>query len=509
MDAVLHRPGSALAALLLAQVFLYWGTAILTQMNLHFDAVEMLVWGREWRLTYWKHPPLPAWVMQAMFVATGERPWAVTVTGPLFVAATFWAVWALARRILPARQAFLAVMPLVGIAYYGFTSVEFNHNVVQYPFFALVPLLLHRALRGGGAGDWALLGAVAGASIYAKYSVVPLLLAVGLFVVIDRQARASLRGLGPWLAAAVAAGVAAPHLLAVAANGFGTLHTPALNAPTARHWWQHAAFPVGWVGAQLFNCAGGILVAALLRAWPEPAGRAGGKGAVDPFDRRLVLWMLLAPAAIALVYSAVSGQMLHPMWGATFFPLLGLGGLVLMPRAPSRRAVAAATALAAVLFAANLLGYAGRNLFEPLYSGRGMRPQYPGPALAVGFERAWAEKYGDRPIPTLVGGHWAAGNIMIYGRARPPVLIDARPERSPWIDPESLTRDGAVFVWVMQAPEATRDSVDWWMQPWFDSICVQGVVEAPWQTWIDLPPVRLGWATFGPLCDKPPVFPPQ
>jgi 4-amino-4-deoxy-L-arabinose transferase-like glycosyltransferase len=488
--------------------------ALLTQLNLPLDAVEMLTWGREWQLAYWKHPPLPAWILDLLYRLGGGSHAVLYLASPLAVALTFWAVWRLGRRILPAPLAALAVLPLVGLAYYGFTAPEFNHNVVQYPFFALVPLLLHRAVTGarppgragGRTADWLLLGLVGGLAVYAKYSTAPLLLAAALLLLCHPLGWRALAGRGPWLALGAFLLVAAPHGLALWSLDFLPLQTPTMRAAQASGWLERLWFPLWFLAGQLLNCLGGllVLVALALPGRAEAGGVEAGLG--DPrsalgFDRLFVLWMLGVPLAIVLGYSLLAGQELETMWGSPYFALLGLAGLLLLPRAPSRRGVLAALGLGGLLALAGLGGYAGKNLFEPLTSGHGMRAQFPGPALARSLEAHWSGLSGGAPLPTLVGSFWLAGNAAAYGEQRPPVFIEGRPERSPWVDLDGLASEGALFLWQVEEEGREPD----WLAPWDASLCRQGAFLLPWQSWIELPPVRIAWATYGgSICDRPP-----
>lgn len=510
------RPERAFLTVLALFTAAWWLAALLTQRNLPLDAIEMLTWGREWRLAYWKHPPLPAWILDLLYRIGGGRHAVLYLASPLAVALTFWAVWRLGHRIVPAPLAALAVLPLVGLAYYGFTAPEFNHNVVQYPFFALVPLLLHRALTGarpperagGRLSDWLLLGLVGGLAVYAKYSTAPLLLAAALLLLCHPLGWRALAGRGPWLALGAFVVIAAPHGVALWGLDFQPLQTPAMRADQATGWGERLWFPLWFLAGQLLNCLGGLLVLAAL-ALPGRAGAGGVEaGLGNPrsalrFDRLFVVWMLGVPLAIVLGYSLLAGQELETMWGSPYFALLGLAGLLLLPAAPSRRGVLAALGLAGLLVLAGLAGYGGKNLFEPLTSGRGMRAQFPGPALADALANDWARLSGDAPLPTLVGSFWLAGNAAVYGEQRPPVFIEGRTERSPWIDPEDLASEGALFLW--QVEEGGEGRQPDWLADWEGSLCRQGELLLPWQSWIELPPARIAWATYGgQTCDRPP-----
>ena len=87
------------------------------------------------------------------------------------------------------------------------------------------------ALRRGRLGYWVLLGVALGLALWAKYFVVVLAAPLALFLLLDREARAPLAGPGPWVAAAVALVVMAPHLIWLVQNDFLPFNYAEARAP--------------------------------------------------------------------------------------------------------------------------------------------------------------------------------------------------------------------------------------------------------------------------------------
>ena len=115
--------------------------------NLQLDLVEDLALGREWQLGYWKHPPLPWWIADLAYRIVGHVN-VVYVLGPLAVAVCFYAVWLLAREIVGAFEALIAVAALEAIHLYNFSAVKFAHDQMQLAVLGvdrLVLLARHRA----------------------------------------------------------------------------------------------------------------------------------------------------------------------------------------------------------------------------------------------------------------------------------------------------------------------------------------------------------------------------
>lgn len=174
------------------------------------DVVESLSWGREWQWGYYKHPPLAPIVLHLFYVVFGQL--GPFLLSQLCIAATLWLVWCTGRRLMDAERAWVGALLAMGVAYYSYPALEFNHNIAQMPFWAGLGYCLVLALQGGRWWQWLLLGVVAGLGMLTKYSVGILLLCFGLYIVLTPQRRVLLQP-GPWLAVAAMALVFLPHLL--------------------------------------------------------------------------------------------------------------------------------------------------------------------------------------------------------------------------------------------------------------------------------------------------------
>src|SRR5271170_8304075 len=91
-----RRPGATIAAVLTVHFVVWAGLPLLLYHNLELDLVEDLALGKEWQLGYWKHPPLPWWIADALYRLTGDVR-IVYILGPLAAVACLYFVWRLAR----------------------------------------------------------------------------------------------------------------------------------------------------------------------------------------------------------------------------------------------------------------------------------------------------------------------------------------------------------------------------------------------------------------------------
>ena len=176
-----RRPGTAFASFLAVHFAVWTVLPALLYANLPLDLIEALVYGREWQLGYDKLPPLPWWLVEALYRIVG-RDVAYYALAQLAVVAAFLFVWLTARTLVGPLRAFAAVLIIDGLHYFHYTAAKFNHDVIQLPFWALAGYSLHAALRRGRLLSWVLLGLAIGACLWAKYFVVVLALPMMLLL---------------------------------------------------------------------------------------------------------------------------------------------------------------------------------------------------------------------------------------------------------------------------------------------------------------------------------------
>ncbi len=495
------QPARVLWAFLAVHVLTWWLLPALLQHNLPLDVIEQLAWGREWQIVYFKHPPLPAWIVETVAVATGRWPPALYLLGPLSSALSLFAVWRLGCAMLGPRRALLAVLAQEGVLYFTFFTPEFNHNVVLLPLWAALALAGYRTCFEPCSakvryGHWMWFGVLAALGILGKYTTVLFVLPMLGLAVLHPRLRGVWRGIGPWLAVIVAVLLLLPHLVGLWRIDFTPLFFPFERAPGAAHWYQHIVNPLLFAVAQFGDVAAALLAIALL-AWRRPGEPLALQDAAPlPAEQRAYLWTITwAPAALAVAASFIFGLHLKDMWG---YPMWCFLGLFLMAEV-----VGPITSDGLQRFYGALLGIlvivpvvfivqqtvGGRLVSKPT------RGQFPGPELARLVEQRWHAVAGDAPLSIVAGDVWIAGNIAFYGDDRPPVFIDADPRKSPWITPPLLARDGAVLIW-----PASTGRPSWLLR--FPAAIPQPPIELANVPPRGHAPVRLEWEILPPAWEN-------
>ncbi|NLH80765.1 MAG: glycosyltransferase family 39 protein, partial [Phyllobacteriaceae bacterium] len=166
-----------LTLLLLGHVVVWTLQPVLSHGNLadSVDMVENWVWGKEWQLGYWKHPPFFAWVVGAWFSVFPRADWAYYLLAALNAAIGLSGVWAMTgvadegrpdhgRRRRLVALAGLAITPIT-----GFLALKFNANAILLSVWPWATWAFLRALKTPTAKNGAILGALLAVAMLSKY----------------------------------------------------------------------------------------------------------------------------------------------------------------------------------------------------------------------------------------------------------------------------------------------------------------------------------------------------
>src|SRR5262249_11529271 len=113
LTALQRRPEAAFAAFLILHFCLWTALPAALYLNLPLDLIEALTYGREWQLGYDKLPPLPWWLIEITYRLFGHDV-AYYALAQLAVVLAFLFVWLMARPLLGAAGALLAVLIVDG-----------------------------------------------------------------------------------------------------------------------------------------------------------------------------------------------------------------------------------------------------------------------------------------------------------------------------------------------------------------------------------------------------------
>ena len=473
--ARVHRQPEVILAVFMALHLLVWTLVpALVHTGMPMDVVEGYVVGREWVIGTFKHPAMPSWLLEMsrlLFSATG---WPAYLLSSICVIATYHTIYLLGRDMTDAPRGVAGALLLSGVLYFSWVSPEFNHNVLQMPFWAGIILALWRARQTGSNGWWAMAGALAAGGIYAKFSTAVLLVVVAAYVLFDRKCRRAFAVGGPWIGLGVFFVLVTPLVNWLVDTNFLLFEYAEARAVGGR-----AGNVVLFVWKQIASSAG--LIALLLLAaarWPasftdksgadksgvdDPvadksgAGNSGGPAArmttdagrdasTDPADAaRFIAVFYMGPIALIVFCAAASGVGLKGAWGTSMLSLAGVAMILLADRLRIPLALQRISAGAFLLLAVIPLAYAASVTLSDRFSKSPPRVAWPQGEITARLQKIWWERTG-QPLRIVAGDLWIGGMVAANAKDRPSLLIDGDLARSPWLDRAMLERYGALIV---------------------------------------------------------------
>ena len=442
------RRALAWVVLLCVGQVLLWGLGIgLNYQSPEIDSAEQFVWAFSMESGYWKHPPLPSWIMHALLQVFGASVALPFVAAQACIVIALALTWRLGCEFMSPRRALIAMALTSLVAYHNVGADSFNHNTVLLPFQAATLLLFYLATRRGAWHLWVLTGVFAGLAMLVKYVALVPLVGMLLYFALDRGLHHRRSVLGLLLAVGVAALVLTPHALWLQATDFLPFryaHSVTQELPGL---WAAISSLSGFLLLQVVRVLpflGGLwFVMARRAADPAPAGTS-----VATLSRRdsLFLWVAaLSPLALTMAIGVVGETALQGRWGTNAFLLCGLLVLAVWRRPDTplmwRRTVQ-------VVVVVQVLMCAGQTLSKTVIADHFERPtraNFPGALLARLSQETW-KAYTEAPLRIVVSDIWLGGNLIANSPKRLAVLIDGHHLKSPWVKERAVEACGALIL---------------------------------------------------------------
>jgi 4-amino-4-deoxy-L-arabinose transferase-like glycosyltransferase len=468
--------------LLCAAQVLLWSVAFwLTYKAPEIDSAEQFVWSFSLENGYWKHPPMPSWIMHALILVFGTSVILPFIATQASVAIALALTWRLGCEFMSARRSLIAMLLTSLVTYHNIGADAFNHNTALLPFQAATLLVFYRATRHGMLHQWALAGLFAGLSMLVKYVALwPLLGSLGYFA-LDRQLHTRRHFAGLAVALAVFAATMLPHVLWLHTTDF----LPFRYARSVAQSLPGLAQSAWGVAVFLFTQA--------LRLTPFACGacfviRRPARGAIadahaEPVGARRDMLFLGVAAASPLLFTVLTSLLseteMQSRWGANAFLLSGWVFMACVRRADNEQALRRALRIAGIAHITLCLGMTLSKTVLAEHLSIRTRANFPGAELARNASATW-EAHSDAPLRIVVSDIWLGGNIIANSSNRVAVLIDGHHVKSPWVRETAVRDCGALVLDDQTADTAGRGQANaaldammsraeftgTWMLPW-------------------------------------------
>ncbi len=429
-------PGKMIGALIAFQCFILVIIPYAFSGAPPLDVVEGLVWAPHWLIGTYKHPPLPAWLIEISVLLTHNVILGPYLVGQLCVALTYWLIYQLGRLLMDSIRAAAGTILMAGAYYFTVPTLEFNHNVIQLPLWSAgIVLYAHLRQKPHSWLLWLGLGTLGGFGLYGKYTFAILLVVLFSLSLFEKQTRAMFKTAKPYVSMALAIAVFSPHLIWLIQHDFEPFAYAlerSSNGPTSA--------PLVFVAAQVADHLPMIVILAivgirgLLKAEQLPKMRD------DLIFLRIITF---SPILLVFTLFMLSGSSAKDMWAMPMFNPLGLwivmelGGKWSLPQL--NRAMV--TALALIFFVG--VGFIVQAIHS--YADRPLRSYWPMLEISNTVDRLWKERT-DQPLAIIGGTPFVAGLAAIGQKARPDVMIGVDLSHSPWLSDQDVKKRGIAFI---------------------------------------------------------------
>lgn len=326
-----HREGVIVACALgcFAALWMLYATISLAPVDLRWDASEASLWAQHFAFGY-KHPPMTGWLFALWFAVFPRADWAAHLQDVTMVVITLAITWRLLRDHLDRERALFGLAALFVVPLYTVKTAELNANTVMMPFWAAALLFYLRARRGLGVFDAFLAGAFASLAVLGKYWALFLIAGMAVASVTGAGTRRFWRSPAPYVMAAGAAIVIAPHILWFVSERGGASYAFVRTNVVAAESFGAALAGSGYylLGAAAYAIGPLVFLAALRPStsvladivWPADA------------DRRQAILLFAVPLVLPALVNLILPYRLTPDWtfpNWALLPIVLYGSLTL------------------------------------------------------------------------------------------------------------------------------------------------------------------------------------
>ena len=492
IELIRARPRLVVWLVVLLQAALWLILPLLLYRSPPGDLAMVLAFGREYQVGTDLGPPLAFWLADIAFRAAGNHMFGVYLLAQLCSVATFWTLFLLARAIVGGQQAVLAVLLTLTVTAFSSPGVEFGPLVLARPLWALLLLHSWQLIGQNRRNAWFAWSIEAGLLLLTTSAAIGLLLLIAGFALATRRGRRMLMSFDPLFALLVIVVLALPWLIwLIRADMLALPPWPAIADLSGRalHW-------AALLGGLLLAVSGILLLAVLNSGWfarnPEETPIIY-RPPVDPLARDFVYFFAIAPALAGSLISGlfnldrVAGGAGIALMMSGLAAIVATGDLIHLRRQRLLRTVWALVVIAPALAAI------ATTLFLPWTGGTEVATSLPARAIAHFFGDSFERRTNQR-LRAVAGDPQLAALISL-DTGRPRLLLDATPERTPWLSLAKFNETGGVVVWRASDTSGTPPAD---IAKRFPGLVPEVPRAFEWLVTGRQPLLRIGWAIVRP-----------
>ena len=412
MDVFKRNINNIFFILILSHIIIWTLVPTITNRNLPLDIIEALAWGSNLDWGFDKHPPASAFFPELFFQIFGAQDWAYYLLSQIFICISFVYVFRLANEIFnDSLLSLISVLLLESIFFYNFTSPEFNVNICQLPFWAIVVYCAWKIFDSKKINlkDCIFLGFFGSVGFLSKYLFLYLLFSIFflfLYTIIYKKLKKFdfkyLISIEVFLILLV------PHFIWLIENDYITiLYGLDRTGLETSNLSRHIIYPIIFLAKQLILLIPFfVLVRILIKKI---------KLKINFKDKKFIFlfFVNVVPIILMLVTSIITGSRIRTMWMTPFYLSFGVFFIYIFKSQIDLKKIRY------FLYGFIFLFFLSPILYSYIsISQTDKRTDYPGKEIAIKVQFAW-DQQSKNPINVVLGNEWNAGNLSYHLKSRP------------------------------------------------------------------------------------------
>ena len=397
---------------LIAHLFVWTLVPSITNNNLPLDTIEALAWGSNLDWGYNKHPPVSAFFVEFFYFFFGSNDIVYYFLSQIFVISAFYIVWIFSNEFFQNKTlSFFSVLILEGIYFYNFTTPEFNVNVCQLPFWALMVYFSWKLYirKDSNTIILILLGITAAIGFLTKYLFAYLLLSVIMIFAyeffITKTRKINFKH---YLPIEIFFVLLVPHLIWLFQNDFVTIKYAFNRAGLVDFsFLNHFKFPIIFLIKQI-----GILIPFFILCY-FVIKKIKIRFDIKDKKKLFILLINFLPIILMFVTSVVTGSKIRTMWMTPFYLFFGVFILSMFDVKDDEKTFNEFFKPFLILFLLSPITYGLVSLIS-----ENKRTDYKGKVEANKVLQVWQKDFTEK-INVVLGDEWHAGNISYHMEGRP------------------------------------------------------------------------------------------
>jgi hypothetical protein len=431
----------------LGLLILWAGISAWQNPGLMGDNIEQLIWVHGLELGYYKHPPLPTWLLAVGVWVAGWHWWLSNLAALVCLGVAGWFTYRIALTLAGAQVAGVTVL-LWGLQLStSWRAHHYSHNTPLVACVAASAWCAINAVQTRRTVWWVLFGAASGLAMLSKYQAVMSLFAIALACLHVTRWRDAQVWRGLIIATVSGLIVFSPNLFWLIDTNFRPWTYAARFLAEEPEGRSDLAMALSFTVQQLRFL--GMALLAALAGWllfrNKPATTEQPPVAL-PRDARLWIAHLAWTAFALTLVLGVSTVKLQNQWGVqllqfVFIPL----ALWLCKRAPGitwQRLLVPVVVIHALALTVSVVQARQSSMHG--WDGGGDQT-YPVRALAQAAVRDW-QAQTHCPLRYVAGPGYEAGAIAAFSGQTMQVFESSNPVMSPWIDTADMAARGHLLV---------------------------------------------------------------